>query len=108
MFQKVKETAGPELLGALGHTFAVSGEKSEAHRIIKELMRQSTERYVAPYFIATIYAGLVEKEQAFRWLENGYEERSFYLRWLKVDPAIDSLRSDPRFADLLQRVGLTV
>jgi len=107
MFQKAKKSANPELWGALGHTYAMSGEKNEAQKIIKELMRQSTKRYVAPYFIATIHAGLEEKEQAFQWLEKGYEERSFYLRWLKVDPALDSLRSDPRFADLLQRVGLT-
>src|SRR5215472_16863880 len=57
----------------------MSGERNEAQNIIKELMRQSTERYVAPYFIATIHAGLEAKEQAFQWLEKVYEERSFYV-----------------------------
>jgi len=56
--------------------------------------------------IALIYAGLGEKDQAFAWLEKGYEERSFQMQWLTVEPRWDSLRSDPRFADLLRRMGL--
>jgi TolB-like protein/Tfp pilus assembly protein PilF len=108
VLQKAKliENTNPELLAALGHAYAVSGRKGEAQKVLDELNQRSKESYVAPYFIATIYAGLEEKEQAFGWLEKGHEERSFYLTWLKVDPNLDSLRSDPRFTDLLRRVGL--
>lgn len=57
--------------------------------------------------VATVYAALGDRDQAFAWLEKAYEGRSFYITVLRVDPDLDSLRSDPRFADLLQRVGLT-
>lgn len=53
-----------------------------------------------------VYAGLGEKGQAFRWLERSYQDHDFEMAWLKVDPFIDPLRSDPRFADLVRRVGL--
>ncbi len=56
--------------------------------------------------MAEIYTGLGEKHQALEWLEKTYEERSTALIYLKVDPVFDSLRSDPRFADLLRRIGL--
>ncbi len=57
--------------------------------------------------MAEIFAQLGEKDQAFAWLERAYEERSFMMLYLKVAPNLDPLRSDPRFADLLRRVGLT-
>jgi hypothetical protein len=63
--------------------------------------------YVLAAYMATIYAGLGEKDKAFEWLERGYEERSIDLREsIKVDPIWDPLRSDPRFTDLLRRVNL--
>jgi hypothetical protein len=84
----------------------LSGKKAEAQKIIDELKNLSKRSYVPPYNIAVIYAGLGDKNQAFAWLERAYNERSFYLTWIKVDPHLDSLRSDPRFADLMRRVGL--
>jgi hypothetical protein len=66
----------------------------------------SNRRYVSPYSIALIYTGLGEKEQAFAWLEKAYEDRSSLMIYLKVEPMLDSLRSDPRFTDLLHRIGL--
>jgi hypothetical protein len=60
--------------------------------------------YVAPYNIATIYAGLAEKEQAFAYLEKEYKEGAYYMNYLEVDPEFDSLRSDPRFTQLLRSV----
>jgi hypothetical protein len=64
-------------------------------------------RYVSPYDVATIYAGLDEKEQALDWLERAYEDRSGWLAWwLKSDPKFDILRSDSRFKNLLMRIGL--
>ncbi len=93
-------------MAGLGHVYAVSGKKSEARAVLDELKQLSGEQYVLPPSIALIYAGLGEKDQAFAWLEKGYEERSFQMQWLNVEPRWDSLRSDPRFADLVRRVGL--
>jgi hypothetical protein len=75
--------------------------------LLSELQTQSKLRYVPPYFLATVYVGLGEKDQAFALLEKGYAERDPYLTYLKVEPALDPLRSDPRFQQLLQRVGFT-
>jgi len=82
------------------------GERSQALRILDELKGASKQKYVSAYSFAVIYLGLGEKDQAFAWLEKAYEERSFLLPYLKVDPIWDPLRSDPRFADLLRRMGL--
>jgi TolB-like protein/tRNA A-37 threonylcarbamoyl transferase component Bud32 len=100
-------TAGMELSQAgLGHIYAVSGKKSEALAVVHELKQLSGQGYVAATGIALIYAGLGDKDQAFAWLEKGYEEHAFQMQWLKIEPRWDSLRSDPRFQDLIQRVGL--
>ncbi len=90
----------------LGHAYAVAGKKSEAQQILRQLKSHSGKSFVSAYDIATIYVGLGEKERALTLLEDGYEQRAEGLVWLKVDPVLDSLRSDPRFADLLRRVGL--
>jgi hypothetical protein len=90
----------------LGHAYAVSGKKAEALKIIDGLKELSKSVYVAPYTIAIVYAGLGDKDQAFAWLDRAYDDRSGYLTWLTTDPQLDGLRSDPRFADLLRRVGL--
>jgi TolB-like protein len=94
-------------LAGLGHVYAVSGKKSEALAVLDELKKLSAQEYVPGPSIALIYAGLGEKDQAFTWLEKGYEERSFQMQWLKVEPRWDNLRSDPRFTDLVRRVGLS-
>jgi TolB-like protein/Tfp pilus assembly protein PilF len=91
----------------MGHNYAVSGKRDEAQKVVDELTELSKLRYVSSYHIALIYTGLGEKDRAFEWLENAYKERSDLLVYLKVDPRLDSLRSDPRFQDLLRRVGLT-
>ncbi len=103
------EGAPAEVVSALGYAYAVSGNKAEAEKIIlrlKEQSEQSKEFYVPAYGIATIYAGLGDKERAFAYLEKEYANGAFYLNYLKVDPEVDNLRSDPRFADLLRRVRL--
>jgi len=92
--------------GGLGHIHAVLGKKSEALAVLDELKQLSAQKYVPPTSIALIYAGLGDKDRAFAWLEKGYEERSFQMQWLNVEPRWDSLRSDPRFADLMRRIGL--
>ena len=97
----------PVLLRFLGHTYAVSGQRSAAQKVLKKLRELSEQSYVPSYGIAVIYAGLGEKDQAFQWLEKAYEDRSEGLGLLKVSPELDNLRSDSRFADLMRRIGLT-
>lgn len=99
--------SNPQVLAALGHVYARSGRRAEAQKVIADLQETARRRYVSPYDVATIYAGLDDKEQALVWLEKAYEDRSGWLAWwLKVDPKFDMLRSDPRFHNLLQRIGL--
>ena len=92
--------------GDIGHLYAVSGRPQEAQRVIEELKKLSSRRYVNPFEIAIIYVGLGDKERAFEWLEDAFRARSDLLVYLKVDPRLDPIRSDPRFADLVRRVGI--
>lgn len=96
-----------ELSSSIGHVYAVSGKKAEAQAMLNELKQLSVHQYVPADTIALIYAGLGEKDQAFTWLEKAYEDHAFKMCWLKVEPRWDSLRSDPRFQELVRKVGLT-
>jgi len=92
---------------ALAHAYAASGRRPDAEKILSDLLRRSKTNYVSPYMIATIYAGLDDKERAFEFLEKAYQERSSDIPYfLKADLRLDTLRSDLRFQDLLRRVGL--
>ena len=93
-------------IATLGYAYGVSGKRGEAQKVLNELKGRSERSYVSPYFIALIYTGLGEKDKAFEWLEKAYHERHPYLAFLKVEPVFDTLRSDPRFADLLRRIGV--
>ncbi len=90
----------------MGYTYAVSGKRDEAEKILNQLTELSKRKYVSSYNMALIYIGLGEKDQALEWLENSYKERSDLLVYLKVEPRLDTLRSDQRFAELMRRVGL--
>ncbi len=90
----------------IGHVYAVWPKRTEAQKILDELQKRSKRSYVSPYDIAIIYAGLGEKDRALAWLNRAYEDRSFFLAWLKVDPRLESLRAEPGVADLLRRAGL--
>jgi adenylate cyclase len=92
----------------LAHTYAVSGNREAAQKIIAELQELAKSKYVSSYQIAAIYAGLGEKDQAFAWLEKAYEERSDGLVNLRADQRFDNLRSDPRYKDLAHRIGLNL
>ena len=97
----------PDKLAALGHAYAVFGEDAKAQKVLEELRGLSEQRFVSAYDFAILYDGLGEKDQSFEWLERAYEERAFSLfMGLKVEPRLDSLQSDPRFQDLVRRVGL--
>jgi eukaryotic-like serine/threonine-protein kinase len=94
-------------ISALGYAYAIAGRRMEARQMLDELTELSKQEYVLPASKAIIYAGLGEKDNAFKWLEKGYDERSLGGgETIKVDPIWDSLRSDPRFADLLRRMNL--
>ncbi len=95
----------PAITAMLAHAYAVSNRTGEAQKLLDELKARSKRSYVSPHFIAMIYAGLGEKDQAFEWLQKAYGDRAVDLVYLK-DPAFDSLRSDPRFSALLKRMGL--
>jgi len=94
------------IIGALGYAYARAGRRDEARRVLQELMAQSSGRYVSPYNIALIFAGLGDNNRAFEWLERAYQTRASRLGWLAVLPEFDPLRPDPRFNDLLRRIGL--
>jgi TolB-like protein/Flp pilus assembly protein TadD/predicted Ser/Thr protein kinase len=91
-------------LGALGQAYALSGRRDEAGKFLKELKESSNGWSVL--WIAEVYAALGDKDQAFEWLEKAYRDRNFTFEFLKYEPYWDSLRSDPRFKDLLRRIGL--
>lgn len=86
--------------------YGIAGKDVDANGVLGGLMEVSKRRYVSPYNIAVIYAGLNDKDHAFKWLQRAYEARSFAMTQLKVDTILDNLRSDPRFKDLLKRMNL--
>jgi serine/threonine protein kinase/tetratricopeptide (TPR) repeat protein len=96
----------PLMRAALAHTFGTAGRTKEAFQMLDDLTELAKQKYVAPYFFAGIHIGLGENDRAIEYLEKSYEEHSHWLIYLHLDPNMDALRDDPRFQDLLQRVGL--
>lgn len=108
-YQKAVELShgDTDTVAGLGHGYITFGKRVEAEKILADLLQRSKKSYVSPYMIATIYAGLGDKEKAFSFLEKAYQERSPDIPYfLKADLRLDSLRSDPRFQGLTHRVGL--
>ncbi|HXG68716.1 MAG TPA: protein kinase, partial [Blastocatellia bacterium] len=107
-FRRVRQLSGdnPRMIAALGHAYAVAGRKAEARQTLDELLEWSKRNWVPSYDLAVVYTGLGDAEQAFAWLEKAIVERNEYLCYLGVDPRFDPLRADPRFADILRRIGL--
>jgi tetratricopeptide (TPR) repeat protein len=94
------------IVAHLGNVYAAAGKKGEARKLLSELQQLGKRTYVSAYDMASIHVGFGDREQAFEWLEMAYGERSYLLAEIKNDPRMDSLRSDPRFIDLLRRIGL--
>jgi tetratricopeptide (TPR) repeat protein len=95
-----------EIVGALGYAYGRAGQRLEAQQVLDDLQQLSRTRYVSPMLGALIAVGLGEHERAFAWLEQAYADRAQMLSELKAEPVFDPLRGDPRFADLMRRVGL--
>ncbi len=95
-------------LSSPAHTMAISGRLEEARQLLQELMELSSKRYVSPYRLAVVYAGLGEIESTFEWLNKAIQDRSVWLIHLHLarDPRLNPLRHDPRFADILRQISV--
>jgi tetratricopeptide (TPR) repeat protein len=107
-FKKAISLSGgsPLMRAALGRAYAKSQKKHEANEMLNELKELAKRQYVSAYEVAKIHVALGNSEQAFQLLEKAYAEHSFHLANLNVCPQFKSVRSDPRFQDLVQRIGL--
>ncbi|HEY0320575.1 MAG TPA: winged helix-turn-helix domain-containing protein [Pyrinomonadaceae bacterium] len=94
-----------DALGTLEYIYSMAGDRGETGQQLERLKSLSKNRHIWPFHLAVIYAGLGDKEQAFNFLERALKERNQNVLLLKVDPRLDSLRSDPRFVDILHRIG---
>ena len=105
-YQKARElNDDPYILGLLARCYGLSGNKTEAEKILNQLQEISKQRYVAAYTFALTYIGLGEKEESLRWLEQAYQDRAGNdIGWIRVDPLLDPLRSDPRFEALAEKI----
>jgi TolB-like protein/Flp pilus assembly protein TadD len=97
--------ANAATLVALGHAYARSGRKAEAERVLEDLRQWRARAYVSSYLVALVHAGLGDAPQALACLESAFAERDSWLVWLKTEPRFDSLRGEPRFQELIRRVG---
>jgi TolB-like protein/cytochrome c-type biogenesis protein CcmH/NrfG len=107
-FDKMRKQSGngPAMLMAYGHALAVSGDATGARKVLSELEELSRSRYVPALYFAAVHTGLGEKNQALAWLEKAYSEHNDRLIYLGIDPLADPLRAEPRFRELLSRVGV--
>ena len=95
----------PIFVSLLGEAYAVAGRREDAQEILDELKETAKQRYVTPYVLARIFTALNEKDEAFRLLEKAFREHAAWTAFMKSDPRLDNLRSDPRFGDLLRRMN---
>ena len=103
---RVAAGENPQLMASLRQTIAQSGYEGYFRARLLQRKEEARKGYVSPYDFADVYIRLGDKEQALKWLELAYADRSAYLANLQIEPRFDFLRSDPRFQDLIRRVGL--
>jgi TolB-like protein/Flp pilus assembly protein TadD len=96
----------PIMQAALGRTFALSGKRQDALRILEELHRLAEKRYVSPFELASLHFALEQSDEGFEWLSKAFQDRCFELISLRVDPRWQPLKSNPRFHQLFSRLGL--
>jgi len=101
----VDPACGESCQGHLGYVFAQAGEADEARECLRRIEERFRQDGVGSYSMALVYTGLGEKDRAFDWLERAYDDHDQGIAYLKVDPPLDLLRSDPRYHDLVRRVG---
>lgn len=94
---------GRVMKARLTHALAAAGKQGEARRMLNELLAGSKKEPISAYEVALIHALLGDRDQAFEWLNKAYDERAIGITFVRVDPDLDPLRSDPRFAALLER-----
>ena len=106
--QKIGKIRGENLaeIPLAGYLYAVAGKSVEARQVLEASQRTAKNHYVAAYDFANIYAGLEDNNKAFEWLEKAFSDRDTTMTFIKVDQRIDSIRSDPRLAKLIERVGI--
>jgi Flp pilus assembly protein TadD len=97
----------PDALMKLGVAYAHAGDRNHALRMVREMQKPSAGRYVPFYYIADVYAALGDKEAAFEWLDRALDQHSNSCLLLNIDPAFEVFRSDPRFQEGIQRIGLS-
>ncbi|MDQ3252950.1 MAG: hypothetical protein M3R15_03420, partial [Acidobacteriota bacterium] len=88
----------------LGYAYAVAGKTARARDVLNRLQQPRPGGYVSPYFVAIVYTGLGEKDQAFVWLRRAYEDRHPGLVLLKIDPRFNHLRDDARFTEIVRQL----
>ena len=103
-YEKAKNEQDPAYLRGIAHAWAASGHRQEAEAALAKLRELSRKQYISPVAFACIYAGLGERDTAFAWLEAAYRQHTPALASIQVDPHLDTLRSDPRFQNLLRRL----
>jgi len=108
-FQAAKRAspAAPTAAGNLGHAYGIANRRQEALKILDELRAARSSRYVPADADALIYLGINERAKALDYLERAVDERAMYVTRLRIDPIFDSLRSEPRFVEILRRIGLS-
>src|SRR5262249_24615226 len=107
VFEKAASLSGDALsLAYLAHACGRSGETLRAQALLQELVEKSKREYVTPVLFVYTYVGLGDRENAFEWAEKAYRERASLILWIKVHPIFAPLRADPRFTDLVGRIGL--
>ena len=95
-----------DLSPEIAYVYGISGNKTKARRTLERLKALSKHYQIPAHHFVLVYIGLGQTDEAFQWLEKAYQQHSRMMTWLKVDPRFDSLRQDPRFTDLVRRVGM--
>ena len=101
----IQDSDSPLNIATAGTALAALGEEARARKVLEDLKRIAAQRYTCPYEIGLIHVGLGEKDEGFRWLEKGYNERSICMMYTKQDPRMMPLHGDPRYEDLLRRLA---
>ena len=104
--KRLEGSGNAEIESALGRVYADAGNRTEATKVLNQLRERMRDQFVSGAFVATVYVGLGEIDEAFAALAQGAAQHSWFVPFWKVDPELDPLRSDPRFAALLKKVGL--